>query len=379
MNPRLARACVATALALAPVACGTSSSPSAPADGGPGSATNATPDAGSHTDAASPLVPSDGGAPEATDAAGALSDAGYGASATLGFASSTFTLYASIAGGPAHLVQLDTGSLGLYVPASVLGSSATVSTTTCSITYVSSGTTLSGHEATAPVALLGATSAGDVTPPPTTVPMTFCAVDDTTFTGGMMGVGFGRGTGSDPSRNVLLEMAPIKAGTMHAGFVLSTHPSPAVQIGLTSGGVAGFQTVALEADPSGNGDWVATSLRGCLRLPNVVAFATECGGLLVDTGVADCLLWGPTDPTLGGTVPSGQTLVPNGVALQIEAEAGAPTLDYSFVVGSDAGSPAGVSIRTASAFSINTGRALLTEFDYLFDAQQGLVGFRAAP
>ena len=59
MNPRLARACAATAVALAPVACGTSSSPasSASADGGPGSGTNATPDAGSVADAGSPPSP----------------------------------------------------------------------------------------------------------------------------------------------------------------------------------------------------------------------------------------------------------------------------------------------------------------------------------
>jgi len=36
-------------------------------------------------------------------------------------------------------------------------------------------------------------------------------------------------------------------------------------------------------------------------------------------------------------------------------------------------------IRTASAFSINTGRALLVDFDYQLDAEGGTVGFRKAP
>jgi hypothetical protein len=100
--------------------------------------------------------------------------------------------------------------------------------------------------------------------------------------------------------------------------------------------------------------------------------------MLVDTGVAGTLLWGPADPTLGGTIPAGQTTVPAGVALAISAPADGSILDYAFVVGSGADSPAAVSIRSASAFSINTGRALLVDYDYLFDAKNGLVGFRRA-
>ena len=243
---------------------------------------------------------------------------------------------------------------------------------------MSSGNTLSGHTATATVALLGSKASGDLPSPPTTVPMSLCAVDDPTFTGGMMGVGFGRASPADPSRNVLLEMADVQAGTMHPGYVLSTHPSPHVQVGLTAASQAGFQTIALAPDPGGSGDWVARSLQGCLTLPKTPAFGPACGGLLVDTGVADCLLWGPSDPTLGGAVPSGQTTVPSGVAMQIAAPSGGSTLRYSFVVGSGADTPAAVTIRTASAFSINTGRALLVDYDYLFDARNGLVGFHRA-
>jgi hypothetical protein len=298
---------------------------------------------------------------------------------TLGFATTSFTLYASVAGGPAHLVQLDTGSLGLYVPRSILGASAVVSSTqTCSITYVSSGNVLSGHQATATVTLLGSKAAGDVASPPTTIGMPLCAVDDATFTGGVMGVGFGRGTAPDPSWNVLLEMAAVKSGAMRAGYVLGTHPTPWVQIGITTAGAAGFVTTALAPGASGNGDWLATSLEGCLTLPGVPAFTPTCGGLLVDTGIAETILWGPPDPTLAGTIPSGQTSVPDGVSIAITSPADGGVLDYSFVVGADAGSPSAVDVRAASAFSINTGRALLDDDDYSFDAVGGLVGFRAA-
>jgi hypothetical protein len=307
---------------------------------------------------------------------GGRADGAASVSYTLRFVEgSAYLLYASVGGGTPHQVQLDTGSDGLYVPASVVGASAQVSSTeTCSITYISSGSSLSGHSATGPVTLLGSTTTGDVPAPPTTVPMTFCAVDDASWTGGMMGVGFGR-TASGPASNVLLQVQDIAAGRMRAGYVLSTHPSPNVQIGVTSSRSAGFQTVPLSASTTGNGDWDADSLEGCVALPGVAAFKQECGGLLVDTGVAETILWGPTDPTLGGLVASGQTSAPAGTAFDITTEAG-PMLSFSFVLGSGADTPSAVDIKSASAFSVNTGRALLVDYDYLFDAEAGLVGFQ---
>jgi hypothetical protein len=288
---------------------------------------------------------------------------------------SDYVLFASIGGGPAHDVQLDTGSLGLYVPRSVVGSAAQISATeTCSITYASSGITLAGHAASGAVALLGSTPAGDIHPPPATVAMPFCAIDDATFTGGMMGVGFGRPV-SDPGMNVLLQMADIAAGTMHPGYVLSAHAAPNVQIGITAARSANFQTIRLSPSTTGNGDWLAGSLVGCVSLPDTPAFAPECGGLLVDTGVGEMILWGPADPTLGGVVAPGQTAAPDGTAVTITTQAGA-MLAYSFVLGAGADSPSAIDIRAAGAFSINTGRALIVDYDYLFDAEAGLVGFQ---
>ncbi len=304
--------------------------------------------------------------------------AGGETSYTLKFVSgSNYDLFASMGGGPPHRVQLDTGSRGLFVPKGVLGSSATISATeTCATVYVSSGKTLSGHMATGPVTLLGSTAAGDVNPPPSTVPMSFCAVDDPPdFVDGMMGVGFGRGALDDPAKNVLLQISEIRAGSMRPGFVLSTFPSPNMQIGITTARSANFQMVQLSPSPGGNGDWVAASLKGCLSLPSTPAFKQECGGLLVDTGVGEVILWGPSDPTLGGIVPPGGTSAPFGTSVQITTQAG-PMLDFSFALGAGVHTPSSVDIRTATAFSTNTGRALLVDYDYLFDAQAGLVGFQ---
>jgi hypothetical protein len=294
------------------------------------------------------------------------------------FIGANYTLYASIGDGPPHVVQFDTGSTGLYVPRNVLGPSAQVSATeTCSIKYVSSGNVLNGHLATATVALLGSTPGGDLPSPPTTVPMSLCAIDAPEFNGGMMGVGFGRGANPDPSLNVALQLADIKAGKIHPGYVLSTHPSPHVQLGLAAD-VLEFDTISLSPDPGGSGDWVASSLQGCLSLPDVPQLGQQCGGLLVDTGVADCLLWGPADPTLGGVVPPGWTTVPGGARIVISAPADGTILNYGFTVGVGNDTPALVSIRTAARFSINTSRALLVDYDYLFDARNGLVGFHRA-
>jgi hypothetical protein len=305
---------------------------------------------------------------------GVLPDGGGSVSYTLKFTDTAYSMYASIGGGTAHVVQLDTGSSGLNVPKGVVGSSAQISTTeTCSVTYISSGKTLTGHKATGVVTLLGSTTAGDVNPPPsTTASMPFCAIDDPTFNGGMMGVGYGRDTGV-PAQNVLLQLADVLSGKMHPGYVLSTRPSPNIQIGITAARSAGFQTVQLTA--SGNGDWVSGSLKGCLSLPDTPAFTKECGGMLVDTGVDDMILWGPADPTLGGIVKSGATSAPSGTRVQVTTQAGA-MLDFTFTLGTGADTPSAVNIKPASGFSINTSRALIVDYDYMFDARAGLVGFQ---
>jgi hypothetical protein len=288
--------------------------------------------------------------------------------------SSAWLFYVRVGDGTAHQVQLDTGSDGLYVPRTNVGATATISTTeTCSITYTSSGKTLAGHKAKGPIALLGATSSGELAPPPTTIAMPFCAVDDPTWKGGMMGVGYGRGV-SDPKQNVLLQLADVASGAMHAGYVLSTHPAMSVEIGITSTRAGAFSLLPLTPSPTGNGDWLASSLRGCVSLPSVSAFEQACGGLLVDTGIPQTILWGPADPTLGGVVAAGATTAPAGVALRIVSDP-IPALDYAFTLGSGVDSPSAVDVRTAGGFSINTGRAVLVDYDYLFDAQEGHVGF----
>ncbi len=76
---------------------------------------------------------------------------------------------------------------------------------------------------------------------------------------------------------------------------------------------------------------------------------------------------------------TGITMVPAGVALTISAPEDDSALRYAFVTGA-ADAPRQVQVRMAGGFSINTGRMLLADFDYLFDQQSGEIGFyRARP
>lgn len=179
----------------------------------------------------------------------------------------------------------------------------------------------------------------------------------------------------DRRLGVMLQMADIAAHTMHAGDVLSTHPEPNVQIGITAARSAAFQTFQLAPSTTEAGDWLATSLEGCVSVPPTPAFTQECGSLLVDTGVGETPLWGLADPRLGGLVASGGKAAPAGTSFLITS-ASFPALQFSFLLGSGADTPTAVDIRDARVVSINTGRALLVDDDYLFDSENGLVGFQ---
>jgi hypothetical protein len=288
---------------------------------------------------------------------------------------SAYNIYVRVGGGAPHAVQVDTGSDGLYFPANLVGPDANVTTETCSITYVSSGNTLSGHRAYAKVQFVGSQKTGDSgAAQPITAQMPFCAVDN--FNGGMMGVGFGRGI-EGVDINAALQIQEIKDGTMRAGYILSTQPALRIVLGITADNSSGFKKLKLTADAKNPGEWVSSSLRGCLSIPSKPAYGAPCGPLLVDTGISDCLLWGPADPTLGGLLQNGATTVAPGVQMSIFTEQDASILDYSFVTG-QVDAPQNVTVRTASGFSINTGRRSLLDYDYLFDSQSGEVGFRKA-
>jgi hypothetical protein len=186
----------------------------------------------------------------------------------------------------------------------------------------------------------------------------------------VLGIGFGRGDG--PSSNALLMVGDIDAGEMHAGYILSEHP-PVLHVGLPSD-TSDFAEIALL--PGDAGDWAGDSLTGCATAP--ATFAQVCGGLLVDTGIDYCIIAFPS-----GQVPASDGGVLNKdarVSIVAPAPDGGAMSDTFFAGGVKPNDSPAVSLRVSltGAPFINTGRRVLSLYDYLFDAQLGAVGFRDA-
>jgi hypothetical protein len=107
--------------------------------------------------------------------------------------------------------------------------------------------------------------------------------------------------------------------------------------------------------------------------------------VLPDTGVTRMFLALPAAQTDGRTLPAGadQTLVPGtkvAISLAPGAPAGGASADYSFNVGDAANplAPGRVTLvgRGERPTYVNTSVYLLNGFDYLFDADRGVVGYR---
>ena len=304
----------------------------------------------------------------------------------------------SVAGGRTRSVLMDTGSHGIVVPKSALGPGAVGPGPAGHMEYSSDGKVFSGHDYLAPVMIsVGGTKV-------TTVPVKVLAIDTGSCAPGfpkckpaqvrkdarsvsMLGVGFDRGkqtnapspdtraiastAGTPPElANAFLALKDIVQGSMHPGYIVS---ATGVTLGITAANGAGFDEAALTAGGTGPGDWGGVA--GCFGFPGLVTYQQQCGSVLVDTGIASAILALP----LAQRPASMQTKIPDGTKVAIDVgPSGAPAFTYDFTTG--AGSPVTpTSIRWASgspAF-INTGRALIAQHDYLFDAGSGRLGFRA--
>jgi hypothetical protein len=394
---RLARSATAS-LALVAIACGAttlSSSDAPPSDGG----VAARGDAGSPSEGGEPeastqdaLAPGDG---SALDGGGDLDAAAESVTYVLPFVATAnglangLNINVSVGGGPSHEVMLDTGSEALIVPANVLGAAVQTPSPAVPFTteFTSDGYILTGEIVTASIALGVSYDFDGGTPKPglpVTVPMPVHVLEsvtcDTAYPDckapgdlssfGILGVGFGRDLSATPASNALLQITDVAAGVMRPGYILSNNP-PQLTVGIPES-TADFARIALTA--SSNGDWLATSLPGCVLLPSISW--SLCGGLLVDTGIDFALVSVPQGTTSpyedAGSVPLGtpiEMLAPNdGSVMTSASDVGASSLQ----------SPPTVQFRhpPGSTPMINTGRRVLAIYDYLFDARGGEVGFR---
>jgi hypothetical protein len=294
-----------------------------------------------------------------------------------------FSFKASIGGGPPHDVELDTGSLGLVVPASALGPDAIGPGPSGSQAYTSDGYQFLGNYYLARVKLtIGEKQV-------TTVPIRVLAVNRSACLKsypnchlppapppslGVMGVGFARGmTSPMPPElaSVFLSLEDVIQGSMHPGYMITP---TGVTLGITAHDQTGFNYVSLTPGGTGPGDW--NTAPGCFSMPDLAGYGRQCGTVLVDTGIASAIL----GLAQSQRPPSIATSIPQGERINFDiasAPAATPILTYPFSVG-DGGPMTPTSIRWAagSAPFVNTGRRPLSRYAYMFDDAAGKVGFK---
>ena len=282
---------------------------------------------------------------------------------------------------------VDTGSTGVVVPATEVAGYVNGNGTAGSITYTSSGLTLSGYWTNAVVSFPGAVNQNGVSTTATAA-LPVLAVTNATCSGSgvnpcgttiphMLGVGFGRGTDtySSPVYNPFVNLSEMAAGTMRRGYTIT---AAGIQLGLTNATVplgSPFGTVtantftaeqltASNAFPGYTYDW--NTATGSFVYAGT---ATASGTVLFDTGLTDMILEN-AGYTSANTVPAGTAITINAI----------PSLaSYSFSSGD--GGPATPSSVVWASYThgvfVNVGNHFLGKFDYLYDADGGILGLRA--
>ncbi len=322
-----------------------------------------------------------------TDGLALLATTGYGAAVPGSPASAAATT-------PTRFKNytVDTGSIGTALPAADLGPDAIGPGGPGIKYYDSSGNEFVGYVYLAPVTFqMGSVQ---VTTDPIRVlgVMSSACHPDKTCTAPppfadfhYLGVGFDRslGTAADPFQsprdNALLSVA-APSGSMSPGYVLS---GSTIQAGITAAN-ATPSVVPLTANPTYPGDWNAMAM--CVTFPTNAqpSPAPTCGSLLMDVGIPEMFVtFGSNDDVpaaVKGGLPDNQTIsiaAPNQTT---------PALAYSFSSGPAGGAappatgaaPSKVDMSVLSGPTtvfINTGRHVLFDYQYVFNAQAGSVGF----
>jgi hypothetical protein len=280
---------------------------------------------------------------------------------------------AALGGGPAHLFEIDTGSVGILVPRQRLGPDyqSFDPALDTSVQFISSGNVYWGQWVKVPV-VLGLPEMWDGTGVYPLAEVEVFAVDRPAgFDGGILGIGFAIGGSADggPSRNPLLHLT-YQGRRLYGGYIIR---SQGLEAGLTSLNTNGFAFVELQRSAEGT-DWMQPL--GSLGLPENFNVNLP---VLMDTGIDEMLLWlavADRPPALANysQFPAG---VP--VTIALPPSPNAPVLQYSFVTGDENDPMAPSAVEWRDGNGINTGRNVLAGADYLYDAAAGLIGFRIPP
>ena len=139
----------------------------------------------------------------------------------------------------------------------------------------------------------------------------------------------------------------------------------------------GFTIVRLFRDDA-RSDWQAPA--ACITVGGAVA---ACGTVLIDTGIEAMFLTVPEDRLAHVRQSDEPSRLIPGTHIAIDLTPGqvnGADAGYSFILGDDHDgvAPAGITLAGIGRRPtfVNTGVHLLNRYDYLFDAEQGLVGFR---
>jgi hypothetical protein len=300
-------------------------------------------------------------------------------------------------GGRQLRAVMDTGSTGIVVSATAIPNIGRLpSRGPGTLTYTSSGRIEQGDWVMVRATITGADGASVTTSP---IPVLAvrrvtcldnarnCTPREDPRHVAMIGVGFARrgnregptGPGINPFLN--LAVSSLDHGGLRRGYIVS---SAGIQIGLTGADPgAGYVTVQLPWDDQRQ-DW--SGAPACIAIDDRTP---ACGTVLPDTGVTGMFLSLPASEEQASADSSGmdRSLVPGAkVTISLAPEASAPgastpgVASYSFRVGdvSNPLAPARVTLvgRGDRPTFVNTGVHLLNGFDYLFDADKGIVGYR---
>ena len=297
-------------------------------------------------------------------------------------------------GGRRQRAVMDTGSTGVVVSASSIPDIDRLpGREPGTLTYSSSGRIMRGDWVLVPVTVSGANGASLTTKP---IPVLAVRSIDCTETArnctpredprhvAMIGVGFGRKrkpeAESGPSKNPFLNVAGARAGEsgLRRGYVVTRY---GVQVGLAGASLPDdYVTVRLRFDDELT-DW--TSAPACIAINDRAPAA--CGTVLPDTGVTVMYLTVPPDQEQGSAISAGagRSLAPGtkvAISLAPPTSARGAVSDYSFRVGDTADplAPGRVILvgRGDRPTYVNTSVLLLNGFDYVFDADNGIVGYR---
>jgi len=300
-------------------------------------------------------------------------------------------LAVSIGGGADRDMEVDTGSRGIVVARSAIGSGATDTGQAGSVEYTSDGLILSGEYfmaavtfhtasstvATIPIRVLGVESSSCDSAYPR------CTPDASVKNVGMLGVGYGEYAKTQlpaAEDNPFLELTAMRDGAVRRGYVITRN---GVTLGATAADLFSFHQVALRTPGSADGPagqpgtWGPAP--GCFVLPGF-STTVHCGTILMDSGIGTMIV-GLASADRPASIASA---IPDGTVIKVDVPAAAsPALGYTATIGSaaDAIAPQGnpAARWAGSGPFVNTGRHVLAGYDYLFDASTGHIGFRADP